>query len=332
MNKSWHYKLIASAGILLCAGAAALASDFSENGPGRLTEIAADSDFIVVASCVNNQPADLPMHDLQFTVRRAIKGTLKSFALSLNQKDSPSYNALTGSKPALVFLKNGPDGQPGLTTPFSAIQLEANEAALPGVLARELEIRSMGNAAKRDAALKQLILPLLAHDGNSYTGESLAEDLLDLCQAGSLHLSAPELAMISRVATNTDYRNVALPLALVLAQQDAPQTDAACLHVLMDTDALDKNASLRLAPVLAARPALRESFVQKIEQSKDSDRIGLMMTQLYLVDTGKMDAVYERLWHNNPATHREIEHALNQSVTPGRAELLRHLKAEPGAP
>jgi len=332
MNTSWHSKLTASASVLLGICAAAVASDFADNGPGRLSDLAGGSDFIVVASCVTNRPAGLPMHDVEFTVRRKIKGTLQSFALRLNAKDSPSYDALTSRQPALVFLKTGPDGTPDLTTPFSAVQLDANEAALPGVLAEELEIRSTRDGAKRHAALKQLILPLLANGGTSYLEESLAEDLLDLCQAGHIHLSAPELAMISRVATNSVYYKVALPLALVLAQQDAPQTDAACLHVLMDTDAPGKDHSFRLAPVLAQRPQLRETYVQKIEQTKDSAQIGSMLTQLYKMDPDTMDTIYERLWRNNLSSHLEIDHALKLSATPARQELLRRLKAEPAPP
>src|SRR5271166_3503516 len=126
MNTRWHLKFVASALVLLCMCATAVASDFVDRGPGRLSDLAGKSDFIVVASCVKNQPSDLPMHDLQFTVRRVIKGRLKSFALNLNEDDSPSYDTLAGGKPVLVFLKTGPDGQPGLTTPFSTVQLEAN--------------------------------------------------------------------------------------------------------------------------------------------------------------------------------------------------------------
>jgi hypothetical protein len=272
------------------------------------------------------------MQDVPFTVRREIKGALKSFVLRLNAKDSPSYDALTSHQPALVFLKTGPDGVPDLTNPFSAITLDANEAALPGLLAKELEIRSMSDETRRNAALKQLILPLLAKGGTSYMEESLAEDLLDLCQAGHIRLSPPELAMIFRVATNTDYYKVALPLALVLAQQDAPQTDAACLHVLMDTEAPGKDYSFRLSPVLAERPELRETYVQKIEQTNDSVQIGSMLTQLYKLDPDTMDTIYERLWRNNLSSHLEIEHALKLSPTPARQELLRRLKAEPAPP
>ena len=311
---------------MLCTCAPSVASDFADNGPGRLSHLASGSDFIVVASCLTNRPAGLPTHDVEFTVRREIKGTLKSFVLRLNAKDSPSYSSLLGSQPALVFLKTGPDGAPDLTTPFSAVQLDANEAALPGVLAKELEIRSMPDETKRNAALKQLILPLLAKGGTSYMEESLAEDLLDLCQDGHIRLSAPELAMISRIATNTDYYKVALPLALVLAGQDAPQTDAACFHVLMDTDAPGKDYSFRLSSVLAERPELRDSYVQKIEQTNDSVQIGSMLTQLYKLDPGAMDTIYERLWHNNVSSRLEIEHALKLSATPARKELLRRLK------
>ena len=314
--------------MVLWTCAPAFASDFADNGPGRLSDLASGSDFIVVASCVTNRTVGLPIHDVEFTVRREIKGSLKSFALRLNAKDSPSYDALTSRQPVLVFLKTGPDGAPDLTTPFSAVQLDANEAALPGVLAKELDIRSMPDETKRNAELKQLILPLLAKGGTSYMEESLAEDLLDLCQAGHIRLSAPELAMISRVATNSVYYKVALPLALVLAEQDAPQTDAACLHVLMDTDAPFKDYSFRLSPVLAERPQLRETYVQKIEQTNDSAQIGSMLTQLYKLDPGTMDTIYERLWRNNVSSHLEIEHALKQWATPAREELLRRLKAE----
>jgi hypothetical protein len=332
LKTQWRSKALQGAFILLCASVAAFANEDVYTGPGRLSELVRESDFIVVASCVKTQAVEASLYTLDFAVRNAVKGDLKTFTLQISERNSPVFYTMTAPHPALVFLKNGAGGKPELTTFASAVQLDAGDTGLPAVLSREMEIRSMPAGSKRNTALQRFILPLLATGGNSYTGESLAEDLLDLCHEHGNRLTAPELALVSRVATNTDYYKVALPLALVLAEQDAPQADAACLHALVDTDVLTKDHSFRLAPVLAKRPNLRESYIRKIEQAQDSTQAGHMLTQLYLVDQATMDPIYERLWHNNAATRKEIGFSLKQSGTPGHDQLLRRLTTETGPP
>jgi len=319
---------ILAALVLLWPGVRAVAWESEYSGPGRLSQLMSESDFIVVASCVRTQSVQTLVYTLEFDVRKPLKGDLTSFTLQLNERGSPVFDIVTAPHPFLVFLKRGADGKPDLTSFQSAVALDARDASLPAVISKELEINALPAGSARRAALRRFILPLLATGGESYTQESLAEDMLDLCANRSVRLSPPELALVFHTATNTDSYKVALPLALVLAQQDAPQADAACLHVLLDTDALAQDHWFRLAPALAKRPSLRESFIQKTEQTRDIRRVGLMVTQLYQVEPAALDAIYERLWRNNPSAHADIQRVLQQSSTPAHDALLRRLTSQ----
>lgn len=332
MNTHRHCKFAAGILILLWACACVFASDNASDGPGRLSDLVRDSDFIVVASCVKTQSVDVALYTLDFSVRKNIKGDLKSFTLQLNARSSPVFNTATGPHPSLMFLKNRAGATPDLTTLDSVVSLAGGDAGLPAIIAREMEIRAMPEGSRRNTALKNFLLPLIASSPDTYTKESLSEDLLDLCKAHKMNFTPSELASLFHSATNTDDYKVAVPLALVLDHQNAPQADAAALHVLTDTDEVTKDYSFRLAPVLAKRASLREEYVRKIEQTKDSASVGLMLTELYQVDTSALDPIYERLWKNNPATRTEISHALKQSVTPEHDQLLRRLTSQTPPP
>jgi hypothetical protein len=326
--------LCISVGLLpaLVGALSAFASLYDNSGPGRLSELISQSDYIVVASCVRTQAIHITIHTLDFAVQKQIKGKLDSFTLQLGSHLSPVFSTATGSHPSLMFLKTGPDGKPDLTSFVSVIPLDARDAGLPSIISRELEINAMPAGPQRDATLQRFILPLLSTGGNSYTEESLAEDLLDLCRNRNVRLSHSELELISRVATNTDAYKVALPLSLVLDQQNSPLAAAACLHVLLDTDESKKDGWYRLAPVLAKREDLRESYVQKIEQTQDSTQVGSMLTQLSAVDPATLNSLYERLWRSNPAARQVIQHVLTHTATPEHGQLLHRLTAETGPP
>jgi hypothetical protein len=301
-------------------------------GPGRLSDLIRDSDFVVVASCVSTQAIRPLVYDAQFSVRKQIKGHLDSFTLVLSERVSQGFGLMTGSHPLLYFLKTGPDGKPELTTSVSFVSIEGGDAALPSIISRELEINAMPDGATRDAALEHFIIPILATGSGAYTQQSLAEDLLDLCRDHHVRLSRPELALVSSRATNSESYNVALPLTLLLDQQNAPQAGQACRHLLLDTDPLEQGGWSRLAPVLASRADLLESYVEKIEQTHDTTRLGFMLMLLYQVDPGTLDSIYERLWRTNPATRTEIQNVLAHAVSPTHDQLLRRLTAEAPPP
>jgi hypothetical protein len=311
--------------------AAVMAMTDVVRGPGRLSELIRTSDYIVVATCTRTQALDVAtLYQLDFTVAQKLKGDVASVSLILGERASPVFSMLIRGRPCLLFLRRVEAGQPKLTTSTSAVALEGPDASLPAVVVRKLAIEAMADPPARVSALKQLAFAFLAADGDSYIKENLAEDLLELhLRDPALRLSAAELDSLGRAATNARSSQLAIPLALLLERQNAPDADAACLHAFLQTDALVADEQFRLAPALARRAALRERFVREIEATTDPARIGQMLTQLHQVDETTQTAFYERLWQKNPATRAELKHLMTQP-TASRAlkNLARRLAPE----
>lgn len=311
----------------------AVAIDEVPQDPGKLSALCLDSDSICVALF-----SEIPVastvggpQDLTLTVNTVIKGDkdLKVVRLKLT-RGTRVYGIVHGSTRVLLFLKKTDTGELALTTGNSALQLEGVNLDLAEHVSEYIRILLLSKKHERASAMTTFISKILTTAGDSYIKHNVAEELLESLQNnGGIHIDDDMEALILESATKSESYKVAVPLALVLEAIGSKYAVPACLHALINTDALAGDINFRLAPILASRKPLLDGFVAEIIKQKDSDKVAIMLTQLYLVpEVARLD-IYRAVWRKNKHSRQAIRDLLSRpSSSPGCKEALNGLENE----
>lgn len=220
-------------------------------GPARLPTLCEKSEWIVVARCTRRE-REGSEHVVTLEVEEQLKGKtqLESLQLRLSPRRDLLYEFVADGTPVLLFVRDLRQSVPDIALGArGCVRLKGpEEETAKGVAAYLAALKQADQEARTESLRKVVLEQLSLAPEGSYMKAEAAEILLSQIAAERpWALSRDERRVIQRLVQQSSSHKHAVPLCLVLDAIGDPNVALACVHTLLNTDALTADKFLSVA-------------------------------------------------------------------------------------